>query len=343
MATLNSVKKQIQSLTKLIGIPLFVIIIILIGVQIKQRLTPAPPPPPEVGFGKLPQIPFPKQTIDHKINFSLNTLSGNLPNFPDRLKVYQFASSEPDFFSLDKAKTKVSQLGFTSPPKKLSEDSYQWINGDPLSHKITFNIFSFDFKYSSSFLADPKLQFLTNSLDEKTSINTAQSFMEKLSLNLNDMDSNKISTSLFVIKNYTLLPASSISSSNIVRVDFFQKDVDNLPIVYPRPSKSIINFFVGELQNQSPEVLEANFSHKTISNLSSTYPIKKADVAFEQLNQGKAYLASYSGDQNISIKNIYLAYYIQEDQEFLMPIIVFEGSNGFVGYVLAVNDEWVNK
>lgn len=345
MTTLNRVKHKIKSASKLIGFPILLIMVILIGAQVKGRIFPTPPPPPAVEFGKLPFIPFPKNATDRKLNFSLDTLSGILPTFPDRSKVYRISSDRPNFFSLDKAKAKISVIGFSSPGNPISEGVYQWTNKDYISRKIILNIFSSNFKLSSSFLSDPRIQFSTNLIDEKKAIDISETLVHNLYPSITDLEPNKTKTSIFATKNYTLMPVDSISNTEIIRVDFFQKDVDKLPILYPKGSTATMNFLVGGVASHSPEVLEASFTHQNISDSFSTYPIKIAAQAFEELKQGKAYIASYFGqDTNISIKNVYLAYYIgEEKQEYLMPIIVFEGNNGFFAYVSAIKDEWVNK
>jgi hypothetical protein len=44
----------------------------------------------------------------------------------------------------------------------------------------------------------------------------------------------------------------------------------------------------------------------------------------------------------VTIRRIYLGYYDSlTPQEFLMPIVVFEGDGGFLGYVQAVTNEWL--
>ena len=59
----------------------------------------------------------------------------------------------------------------------------------------------------------------------------------------------------------------------------------------------------------------------------------------------KAYIASYyGGSSNVSIKNIFLGYYIgATKQNYLMPIVIFEGERGFFAYVSAVRDEWISN
>ena len=120
--------------------------------------------------------------------------------------------------------------------------------------------------------------------------------------------------------------------------------MNKLPILYPNPPFSLINVSVasGGLEGQ---IIEANYSYNNISEKSATYPIKTTEQAFSELKEGKGYIASYYGsDKNVSIKNVYLAYYMEEKpMKYLIPIIVFEGNNGFYGYVQAVTDELVNK
>jgi hypothetical protein len=126
-------------------------------------------------------------------------------------------------------------------------------------------------------------------------------------------------------------------------VDFFQKDMNNLPIYYEKGASTTFDFLVGK--NGEQQILEATYIHKDISDVSSTYAIKTAQEAYSELQNGKVYIID--NDQNtanVTIKNVYLGYYIGEvDQNFLMPIIVFEGSNNFLAYVSAVRDEWIGN
>jgi hypothetical protein len=159
-----------------------------------------------------------------------------------------------------------------------------------------------------------------------------------------DIDDSKTKTSLYSIEAGVLVPVNKISDTKIVAVDFFQKDIDKLPIYYEKGTSSTIDFWVGK-ENVALEVVNVTFLHKNISNVFSTYAIKTAQQAYSELQGGKAFIA-YK-DPNISeitIKNVSLGYYIGEaDQNFLMPIVVFEGSNNFLAYVSAVRDEWIGN
>ncbi len=105
-----------------------------------------------------------------------------------------------------------------------------------------------------------------------------------------------------------------------------------------------MTLFVENIQNQL-QIVDGHFFHQNISTKFSTYPLKTADQAFSELKDQKAYIASYYGNNNnVSIKNVFLAFYMEDaPQDYLMPIIIFEGDNGFFAYVSAITDEWINK
>jgi hypothetical protein len=146
------------------------------------------------------------------------------------------------------------------------------------------------------------------------------------------------------IQNNALTKTTSLSNAQIIRVDFFQKDVNGLPIYYPQFPNALTYVLVGGGKNGGT-VVEANYIHRTITDVSSTYPIMTANEAFELLKKGKGYIASYKGQgATILIQDVKLGYYLDENTNtYLMPIIIFEGNNDFVAYVSAIKEGSVNK
>jgi hypothetical protein len=104
-----------------------------------------------------------------------------------------------------------------------------------------------------------------------------------------------------------------------------------------------MHFIVGG--NNTRELMEASFNHQAVSNISSSYPLITVNDAYSQLKKNNAYIGSYFGDSNdIIIKKVYLGYYLgTTKQEYVMPVFVFEGKDGFSAYVSAVKSEWINK
>ena len=330
---------------------LFLILVLFrVGFILRDRLFPKTPPAPTVSFGKITPVNFPENVSDKNFNYSLDTISGDFPQFPDRFKVYKISKPQPDLLALQKAKSKVNGVGFISPELLISAESYQWnekANPDSnatLDRSLTMNILTGDFTFSSNFISDPIVLSSANLDDANTAINSAQNFLSQMSSFPSDIDSSKTKTFLFSIKNNTLTSAPSISGSQVVEVDFFQKDMDNLPIYYPKAVNSIISVLVVGGKNE-PQVAQVNFSHQAVSDESSTYPIKTAKQAFDELKQGKGYIASYFGTSaDISIRNVFPGYYLGEKkQDYLIPVAIFQGDNGFYAYVPLITDEWISK
>jgi len=348
MPTLSKVTSETKFIIKwgsIIILTLFIVFIVAkIGPVIKEKLHPTPPPPPTVSFGKLEALKFPANATDKALIYVIDTISGTLPVFPDRAKIYKIILNRANFLSLENAQNKVSKLGFGTQKSLISENTYQWIDRNTLLRKIAFNILSSDFTFSSSFVTDPTIQSGINLPSESEAINIAKTFLGTLSSFPNDIDTTKTKTSYHTIKNYTIIPSTSISKAQIIRVDFFQNNVDKLPIYYPGALSSTINLLISGGQD-NPQVVEALYSYKNISNESATYPIKSASDAFLELKQGKAYISSNAKkDTNVAIKNILLGYYLGKDeQKYLMPIIIFEGDNDFFAYISAVKEEWVGN
>ncbi|MCL5434925.1 MAG: hypothetical protein M1405_00885 [Patescibacteria group bacterium] len=348
MLTLSQATAQSRVILKWGGIILAVLIVIVLifrgGTALKRTFFPAPPAPPTVSFGKLPLIIFPNNVSDKNFNYSLDTVTGALPAFPDRIKVYKMSPIPPDLLALKKAKNKVSSVGFTNPELSVSPKVYQWNSDDPLNRSITMDVFSADFALSSTFISDPVVISAKNLPNPQTAIGTAQDFLSSMSSFPGDIDTTKTKTLLFSINNNTLTSATSVSNSQVIEVDFFQKDINNLPIYYPKAVNSTMNVLVVGGKNQ-PQVAQVNFSHQSVSDKDATYPIKTAQEAYDLLKQGRGYIASYFGaTTDISIKNVFLAYYIgDKKQQFLFPIAVFQGDNGFFAYVPVVTDEWTGN
>lgn len=348
MATLGATTRATRKIIAIFIMAIVGIFLLIFLFNIAKFLQsvffPPPPTPATVAFGKLPAISFPSATNAISYLYTINTLSGDLPVFADKIKVYKIASSQPDLIALDKAKQKVKSIAFTSNPIGLSQVKYSWTNTEDLAKTLILNINTYDFFLTSPYITNPSVEAGNNLPNQTEALNLVTTFMNSFGVNPSDIDTNKTKTSLFAITNGSLIPATSFSNAQIIRIDFFQKDVDGLPIYYDRPSYSTMNFLVGGGQNQG-QIVEANFIHKNITNTFATYPIKTATQALAELKSGNAYIA-YSDltQQAVSIRNVYLAYYISlADQSYLMPIIVFQGDNGFFAYISAIKDGWVSK
>lgn len=350
MVTLHDVIRQIRLVLKWGGIMLATVLTVFfvfkIGFFVKEVFWPTPKPGPEVCFGKLQNITFPQNdSISQKLNYKIETISGTLPTFQDdRLKVYEIIQPVPGLRDLDKAQEKLSRLGFISKPIPISGIIYQWEDKSSLPKKINYDILTLNFNIFSDFATSPEILTANNLPDQDTALTIARSYLSDLNSLPENLDLNKTKITLQSIENGRIISAEKLPDAKLIRIDFYQNDVDKLPIFYPHPPFSNIHLIIAGGETGA-QVVEGSFSNSKIGSKSCTYPIKTVDQAFRELQNGKAYIGFYSGTNNtVLIKNAFLAYYMDETlQKYLMPIIIFTGEDEFYAYVSAITDEWINR
>lgn len=339
MPTLSETIYETKTIFKWLGLILGGVLLIFILIALKNSFFPAPPPPPQVSFGKLPPADFVLNAASKNYSYSLDTISGSLPALPAQIKVFEMQEAQPDLLALSKAQSIVTNVGFSTSPLKISDNIYQW--RDDAGRVLTMNIETQNFNVFSNFITKSNQPNFDK--DVQSAITTASNFLTSTNLMPADIDPSKTQTTLLAVDNLTIVPATSLSSTKFVSVNFFQKAFSGFPILYPGFSTSPINFLIGQVNGDS-QVVAANFFYQKISSISSTYPIKTSSMAFDDLKKGNAYVASSQNSKSVLIKNIYPAYYVSEaKQDFFLPIIVLQGDNGFVAYENAIRDEWVNK
>lgn len=357
------------------GVIIFLIIIFRIGSFFIRSFNPPPIAPPNQAYDQLEDIKFPKSVVDNNFTYVLNTVSGTLPtDFPDRLGVYPIFPPQPSLLNLEQAREKARTLKFVDrqnklvPETSLGNGKYEWSDPTEINRRLIFNIVTFDFSLTSNYLSSLTTLSAQRLGDEQTAIKIVESFLGSISLLHEDIDLEKTKSTqknssydtypkLFNIVNGALVPTNSLSNAKVIRVDLYQKDVEyemttgvkdaeplkiSLPIRYPDPPFSTMSFWIASSQNTA-EVAAAEFIYYPIDKsgeILATYPIISVEEAYQKLKENKAYIASYKGlDQQILIDNVYLAYYLgAENQKFLMPIIVFEGQDGFFAYVSAIKN-----
>ena len=351
------------------------------GIILKNLIFPPPTLPANHLYGTLKPINFPPSVTNAKLTYTINTVTGALPDFPERVNVFPIVQPQPNLLDLNKARTKAVNVGFVDgnnnvlPEKALDSTLYQWDEPKDLQRKLIINTLTTDFSLKSNFLSSSAILEAPGALTIDQTVSTVVDFLNHIGFVQSDLDMSKVTNpnqeisyfrtpQLLAIQNGALVPTSSLSTTQIIRVDLYQKDLEydlntgipelaggyktikmQIPILYPNPPYSTMSFWVAAGQ-LSPQVVAAEFAHKNIDTSAAeaaTYSIKTATEAFDELKEGKAYIASYTGpNTNIAIKNAYLTYYVGKNNEpYLMPVIAFTDDNGFFAYVSAVKNEWV--
>lgn len=355
MPTLHDVTDKTKLILRWAGITVAACIVILLlyqgGLFIKNTFFPTKAPPPTALFGKLPPISFPKDTANKKFNYVVDTVTGKLPVFideqkkpRDRIKVYTISHNELTLLDLQETKNRVANVGFSGPGIPISENIYRFQKRDHLPKTLDIDIINKNFTVSSSFAFNQEILDALNIPNQSEAISDTTSFARTLGAYPEDIDTTKTKVQLLKLKNGVLFDAEDITDAQIIRVDYFQKDQDLLPIFYPKGIYSSMYFLVGSSQRSESNIVLSNFYHQSITTKNATYKLKPVTIAYDELKEGKGYIAaSFVKGDSIKIQDVLLGYYAgNEYQDYLMPIYIFKGrEDEFYAYVSAVDNSWI--
>jgi hypothetical protein len=344
MATLNETAHLSRIIIKYGIIALIVLITgrFTLGVlrNVYLIINPPKPNPPTMGFGRLAPLDFPKTELT-EITYSLETVTGRLPNFTDRMAVYRMPIERANFLNLERSKRVARQLGFEAEPEQLSEERFRWrlqaSGGIPatLEMNITNGSFKlgYDWSASSSFLANKQLVNETRGADQ------VKNLLKSAGLLPDDLANGSYTVTYLKASGRAYTPTVSLSESDFVQYDFYRRDINNeYRIITEEPYTGTVRAIL----SNNPRVawlvsLEYNY-YPVFYESPETYPLKSVASAFEELQAGKGYLAAIDGKVNeVVIRRVELGYYDSfSPQAYLQPIYIFKGDNNFVAYVPAI-------
>jgi hypothetical protein len=344
MPSLSIVRMDFFKIAKwgaiIVGVLIAFIVIVKILLVLKNIFFPSPPPAPTVTFSKLPSVYFP-EGINKKFTYEVDTISGELPSLSPSMKVYKMEQLGPDILAVQKASEKMTKLGFNPKPEQISDFVYKWKKSSVPASDLILNIKLSEFNLTSSFLESEDSLKTQNFSNKDEAITSATSFLKTLEFYPEEIDEKKTQVEFSKLNSGQLSQVTRAVDSNIATVYFFQKNKDEIPIVYPQGKRSSMKLVIGA-GDLMGKVLDAKFSYQKVLDESSTYPIKTTQEAYDELKNGNAYIVSHNGSgDKVLIKNVYPAFYSEgKIQKYLTPVIVFEGNNDFLAYVPAVKAEW---
>lgn len=323
------------------------------AIRYYRALNPAPPPPPTMDFGSLPSVNFPKETGRPKLTLELPT--GVIPKFPDRMYVYYAPTKRSGFLDAQTAIDTARALGFTFNPDILSETNYIWTNQDQLASKLQIDIVSSHFTLARQWQNNPALLSLTNFTSDQQVIGDVTNYLRKASLLPNDVDKEQKVTYLKAVSG-KLAPTISLSEADFVQVDFFRnnletidKDTKKVVSSYPfyrlDPDYGLVRAIESGSKDSNDKIVRLDYNYTTVDyTRSGIYPIKSGDAAWQEFSSGGGFVTDKSPKSgSIAIRRVLLGYFDSPLQNYAMPIYVFLGDRGFVGYVSAVTDSVLKK
>jgi len=325
------------------GLIIFVILWALISAGYKAYRAMNPPyVAPTVKYGILPKIIFPEKSFEKK-TFNFEFANDTIPKFSDQSKVYVLYRSNNTFLALTNDTKTAGKMGFNGQPKETGTGIYEFKN-ENLNQTLTINIFNGSFKMSYPYMSDQTLTNPDEMPSKEEAISKASSFLKNADKFSDDLEDGEKKVSYWQIQTDGLKSVGSIAEANLIRVDFYRKNLDeNFKIVSSTNEQSSISVLVSGSDVAAKEIVEVNFKDINIDRESfSTYPIKTVNQAMEQLNAGDYWPVSDSVGGTTTIRKVYLAYFEPISlTNYIQPVFVFEGDNNFMAYVPAVTDQYL--
>ncbi len=300
---------------------------------------PPPKPGPEIRFGQLTPLHLVglKMVEGNSPEYILETLSGNLPSFPETAKVYALIPFPTSLLYEDHAKSLAVSLGFLNPPERLTKLEYLWINENEA--RLTMHLVTENFKLRAN---PDKLNFRPGQLTTASqAINQAQVFFGNKGLLERSFTGSSQTVTFLTRREGRLVKASSPETAEVSRVDYFRfltEGADKFPLLGQNPKKGITRIY---LLDNSNNYFAADFNEWLFETKNgSTYPLKSVNEAWNELISGQGYIVYLSlleetdadnpgplpSLKTITIREVSLAYYDDENmQNFLQPIYVFKG------------------
>ncbi len=331
---------QTAALTKrgLLGFAIFIMasIVAFTGYRIYKTYYYQPPPPPEeqptTKFGILPRPNLTESSSSAALAYSLDTPTGGFPNFPKLIKVYFVPQLGTTLLAPEKIQNLATILGFPNGPAIENVTQYHFT--DQNGGKLTIDLNSANFSFDRPATDSATLTQAT--LDNQDKI--ISDFKTYLT------NKNLLPPSLEKGRGAVTYNASTQGASDHALVTIWPEDLDNYPILTPKYTQGLINATVTKAAQENYKYVSINYTFwNPDPESASTYPLKKIDQAYSELQKGPSDIILKPGTQTVSITKVYLAYLETQDYSpYIQPIYVFEGPS-FAAYVPAIADNFLSK
>ena len=330
----------------ILGIVAYIVLRIVFGILalVWVAIFPPKPPPPNHAFGKLPALQFPKQaSYSGQLVFQLQTIQGAVPAASPSATVYFMPKAAPSLLGLNQAQNFAKNLQFDPTPIQISKNIYRFNDPTLPFRTLAFDIISSNFVLKYDYTRELSLFAEKNLPTADDAQQQTLNMLQQYSLGHDDISGGTTTVSYFKLTGDGLTPTTSLSQADAERVDLFRKSIGNTPLFTPIPDQGPISIIFSGSSNPNKRIIQFAYTYWPIDyQTTATYPLKTSAEAWNELQQGNGYIARFPTNTNtVIVRNVYLGYYDSFDaQIYLQPIFVFEGDNGFLGYVPAVLPLW---
>ncbi len=278
-------------------------------------------------------------------DFVLDTIEGKPITATESAKVYFLPQSTPRFGYREKIYLMAKTFGIDTSVVKQEIVDKEVVFSDN-RQKLTIDITNFNFRYDYYFESEPELFSEVFIPSKKEIENKAIDFLTTVGRYPEELARGKININLFHFDplEKRISPVFQASDANLVEVNFYRPDIDNIAVVTPGfPSSQNYVIFVFFESGYKVVRAQVKFFEKSEEQV-GIYPLKTGDEAWAKLLEGEGFVIH--GDsalkKDIRIKNMFLAYLDPDKYEnYLQPVYVFLGDPNFVAYVPAISNEYL--
>lgn len=317
-----------------------VIIIYMYRGGIKNAISPAKPAPATVAFGILPKydqnLGFPARA---GIAYTIQTVSGEFPNLPMTAKVFALFQNEPTFGGPGIVKQRAVQLGFPSEPLKVSENKMTFVDSRNSARKLTIDVLNGDLSLLTNYLANPSI-LSTRPVSVEEAKAVTRVFFKSAGLAFDRYPESKIQTQNFRVDGSNLVEANSLANTNVIQVVYGHGDLDKLPVIAAKKTENNVSTIIAKNDVVDAKIVNMDL----LKNRFSTYPLKGAVKALEDLKAGRGNFNDKFGGDGLTITSVSIGY-VEGDKEkgYLTPVYIFNTASGITAYVDAVDEAWVKN
>lgn len=312
-----------------------------------KKIHPPPPPPPTTAYGKLPKLAFPQKNGIPTLTIKLENVSGSLPKLTNMAKVFFMPKTSSNLLAWDNTKAWARSLGFLSDPEQVDEYNLRFSTNNAPKTTLNVNVLTKNFTLAYDWQNDLGILAEGNPPQQNEAATLAKSFLQGAGVLTEDLSAGRSEVTYFKYSEGNLVKVIFFSEANFAKVNIFRKDVEGLKVLPPDPKTANVNVTLSASKDKTRSVVETKYVFYPVSLINfTTYPLKDANTAWNQLKSGGGFVANLGNNSsgNITIRDVYLAYYdSSEEQSFLQPIIVFEGDNDFSAYIPAIADTWTEQ
>lgn len=296
---------------------------------------------PDSKFGLLPQIDFPKSAVSSSnFTYTLDTTTGGLPKvgidpgFEKIIRVYFVTQTFASLLAPERSQALAEKFGTSLPPEIISETKYKFAAQNKI---LNVDLDNGNFSY----IKEATLSARTGLDDDNKLVTDFKQFLASLGVLKDDLQNGRTKITLLRISgDNTLITTSLRTEASAAQISLWPAAIDKKSIFTADFNKSLVSATVLGNANNLDNYLSLNFTYFPIDTSTfATYPLKTAEVAFDDLKSGKGVVVMEPNKPQVSISSVYLGYYLSENYSpYLQPIFVFEGPE-FVAYVSAIPEQ----